>query len=103
MPTLLWFFLAGGLVLSLPVTFQLLDPAALGAALLGDVDPYLALGTDTNGVPGVMAGFSGPADLPTLTAALLDAGFGEDEVRGVLGGNALRVLREVEGCARTSG
>jgi hypothetical protein len=45
MPTLLWFFLAGGLVLSLPVTFQLLDPAALGAALLGDVDPYLALGT----------------------------------------------------------
>jgi hypothetical protein len=44
LPALLWLFLAGGLLLSLPVTFQLLDPAALGHALLGDVDPYLALG-----------------------------------------------------------
>lgn len=40
----LWVLLAGGLLLSLPVTFQLLDPAWLGAALLGGHDPYLALG-----------------------------------------------------------
>jgi hypothetical protein len=44
LPSVLWLFLAGGLLLSLPVTFQVLDPAALGHALLGDVDPYLALG-----------------------------------------------------------
>ena len=42
---LLWFSLATGLALSFPVTFQLLDPRALGAALFGHVDPYLALGT----------------------------------------------------------
>jgi hypothetical protein len=43
-PTVLWALLAGGFLLSLPVTFHLIDPAALGAALLGDVDPYIALG-----------------------------------------------------------
>ncbi len=63
---------------------------------------HLALGTDTNGVPGVMAGFGGPADLVTLTSALLDAGFDAREVEGVLGANALRVLRRVEACARTA-
>jgi microsomal dipeptidase-like Zn-dependent dipeptidase len=57
---------------------------------------HLCLGTDMNGVPGVMAGYRGEEDLPGLTAALLDAGFGEDEVRGIVGGNALRVLRAVE-------
>lgn len=41
----LWVLLASGLLLSFPVTFQLLDPSALGAALFGNVDPYLALGT----------------------------------------------------------
>ncbi|MBA4608429.1 hypothetical protein H1W00_08070 [Aeromicrobium sp. Marseille-Q0843] len=44
LPLALWMFLAGGLVVSLPVTFQLLDPAALGESLFGGVDPYLALG-----------------------------------------------------------
>jgi microsomal dipeptidase-like Zn-dependent dipeptidase len=57
---------------------------------------HLCLGTDMNGVPGVMAGYRGEEDLPGLTAALLDSGFGEDEVRGIVGGNALRVLRAVE-------
>lgn len=56
---------------------------------------HLALGTDLNGVPGAMAGFDGPADLPKVTAALLGAGFDAQEVRGVLGQNALRVLRQV--------
>ncbi|HZC73185.1 MAG TPA: membrane dipeptidase [Jatrophihabitans sp.] len=55
---------------------------------------HLALGTDMNGVPGVMAGFGGETDLPKLTAALLDGGFGEREVEEILGGNALRVLKE---------
>jgi microsomal dipeptidase-like Zn-dependent dipeptidase len=57
---------------------------------------HLAIGTDMNGVPGVMAGFSGEADLPKLTCALLDAGFDHREVAGLLGENALRVLRQVE-------
>jgi microsomal dipeptidase-like Zn-dependent dipeptidase len=57
---------------------------------------HLCLGTDMNGVPGVMAGYRGEEDLPSLTAALLGTGFAEAEVRGIIGGNALRVLRAVE-------
>jgi microsomal dipeptidase-like Zn-dependent dipeptidase len=61
---------------------------------------HLAVGTDMNGVPGVMAGFDGETDLPKLTAALLDDGFDDGEVEGILGANALRVLRGVEAAAR---
>lgn len=64
------------------------------AALVGP--EHLAVGTDRNGVPGVMVGFDGESGLPTLTCALLDAGFDDREVQGILGGNALRVLRQVE-------
>jgi microsomal dipeptidase-like Zn-dependent dipeptidase len=61
---------------------------------------HLAVGTDMNGVPGVMAGFGDETDLPKLTGALLDGGFDDREVAGVLGGNALRVLGRVEAEAR---
>ncbi|WP_445258987.1 putative manganese transporter [Nocardioides aurantiacus] len=40
----LWAALAAGLVVSLPVTFRVVDPAEVGASLLRGVDPYLALG-----------------------------------------------------------
>jgi membrane dipeptidase len=53
---------------------------------------HLCIGTDLNGVPGLMAGYRGERDLPVVTAALLDGGFSPDEVRGVLGENALRVF-----------
>ena len=61
---------------------------------------HLAVGTDMNGVPGVMAGFDGEPDLPKVTSALLDGGFSDREVEGILGSNALRVLRQVEEHAR---
>jgi microsomal dipeptidase-like Zn-dependent dipeptidase len=62
------------------------------ADLLG-VD-HLAIGTDMNGVSGLMDGYGGEHDLVTLTDALrTTAGFTDDEVRAVLGGNAVRVLR----------
>lgn len=65
--------------------------------IAGTVGPdHLAIGTDTNGVPGVMAGFSDQTDLPKVTSALLDGGFGEREVEGILGANALRVLRQAQ-------
>jgi membrane dipeptidase len=62
---------------------------------------HLCLGTDMNGVPRLMDGYRGETDLPLVTAALLDAGFGAAEVRGILGGNALRVLRAAEAAAST--
>ncbi|HEY4161831.1 MAG TPA: dipeptidase [Dongiaceae bacterium] len=36
-----------------------------------------------------------PEQLPQLTEALLDRGFSEDNVRGIMGGNFLRLAREV--------
>lgn len=63
---------------------------------------HLAVGTDMNGLPGVMAGYGGETDLPRLTCALLDAGFDRSEVTGIVGGNALRVLTLVEGHASAS-
>jgi membrane dipeptidase len=53
---------------------------------------HLCIGTDLNGVPGLMAGYGGEHDLPVITAALLAGGFTEAEVVGILGGNALRVF-----------
>lgn len=38
-------------------------------------------------------GLEGPSGLPLVTAAMLSRGFTEDEVRGVLGGNVLRLFR----------
>jgi microsomal dipeptidase-like Zn-dependent dipeptidase len=75
-----------------------LDELMLHARHVAEVigHEHLCLGTDMNGVPGLMKGYRGERDIPSVTAALLDAGFTEDETRGVIGGNALRVLREVE-------
>jgi membrane dipeptidase len=39
--------------------------------------------------------FVNPAQLPAVTASLLQLGYGEDAVRGIVGGNFLRVAEEV--------
>ena len=45
LPAVLWVVVGTGATVSVPVTFQLVDPAAVGRTLLGGVDPYLLLGT----------------------------------------------------------
>ncbi|MEY2568907.1 MAG: hypothetical protein QOE35_3436 [Actinomycetota bacterium] len=57
---------------------------------------HLCIGTDMNGVPGLMAGYRGETDLPLVTHALLAAGFTEPDVEGILGLNFLRVLETCE-------
>ncbi len=52
---------------------------------------HTALGTDFDGAVPAVVDASG---LPLLTEALLESGFSEQEVNGIMGGNALRVLRE---------
>lgn len=37
--------------------------------------------------------------LPKLTDALLQRGYSDSDIRGILGGNTLRVMREVEAAA----
>lgn len=61
---------------------------------------HLCLGTDMNGVPGLMRGYAGEHDLVVVTAALMGAGFSRHEMQGILGGNALRVFADVEAVAR---
>jgi microsomal dipeptidase-like Zn-dependent dipeptidase len=56
---------------------------------------HLCIGTDMNGVPGVMDGYRDERDLPVLRQALLDGGFAAAEVTGIFGENFLRVWRSV--------
>jgi membrane dipeptidase len=58
---------------------------------------HVGLGSDFDGVSGATpAGMDSAADLPKITQALLDRGYSADDVRKILGGNLLRVFREVE-------
>lgn len=51
---------------------------------------HIALGSDFDGA--VKTRFD-TAELAVLTQALLDAGYSEDDIRAIMGGNALRVMR----------
>ncbi|MFG1797708.1 dipeptidase [Nocardia sp. NPDC049149] len=87
-----------------------LSPSRIGSYAMQDLDDFarhaahvaqlvgaehLCVGTDMNGVIGYLDGFGGPRDLPMLATALTHTGFDAAEVRGILGDNALRVLKTV--------
>jgi membrane dipeptidase len=58
---------------------------------------HVGLGSDFDGVSGQMPeGLDSPADLPKITAALMARGYSAEDCRKILGGNLLRVFREVE-------
>ena len=58
---------------------------------------HVGLGSDFDGVSGATpAGIDSAADLPKITQALLDRGYSAEDIRKILGGNLLRVFREVE-------
>src|SRR5438105_3841589 len=62
---------------------------------------YVGLGSDFDGVSGATPeGIDSAADLPKITQALLDRGYSADDIRKILGGNTLRVFREVEQVSR---
>ena len=56
---------------------------------------HVGLGADWDGGGGV-SGMIDVTSLPKITERLLREGYSEDQVRGVLGGNLLRVMRAVE-------
>jgi len=65
-------------------------------AKIAGVD-HVGLGSDFDGISGATPqGIDSAADLPKITQALLDRGYKEDDVRKILGGNLLRVFRDVE-------
>ena len=62
---------------------------------------HVGLGSDFDGVSGAMPeGMDSAADLPRITQALLDRGYSEKDIHKILGGNLLRVFREVERVSR---
>jgi len=62
---------------------------------------HVGLGSDFDGVSGATPeGIDSAADLPKITQALLDRGYGADDIHKILGGNTLRVFKEVERVSR---
>ena len=62
---------------------------------------HVGLGSDFDGVAGATpAGIDSAADLPKITQALLDRGYNADDIKKILGGNILRVFRQVEAVSR---
>lgn len=62
---------------------------------------HVGLGSDFDGVEGQLPeGMDSPADLPKITAALMARGYSAEDCRKILGGNLLRVMREVEQVSR---
>jgi membrane dipeptidase len=57
----------------------------------------VALGSDYDGIRRPPSGIDTPDKLPNLTDALVREGLDENTIRGVLGGNALRVFQTVCG------
>jgi len=62
---------------------------------------HVGIGSDFDGVGGQLPeGIDSAADLPKITAALMARGYSAADCRKILGGNLLRVFREVEETAR---
>ena len=58
---------------------------------------HVGLGSDFDGVSGATPqGIDSAADLPKITQALLDRGYSAGDIQKILGGNLMRVFREVE-------
>jgi membrane dipeptidase len=58
---------------------------------------HVGIGTDFDGISALPEGIDSAADLPKITAGLLDRGYSADDLHKVLGGNLMRVFRAVQG------
>jgi membrane dipeptidase len=61
---------------------------------------HVGLGSDFDGIPSMPEGLDSAADLPKITAALMQRGYTAADCNKILGGNFLRVFREVEAVSR---
>jgi len=61
---------------------------------------HVGLGSDFDGMPALPEGLDSAADLPKITAALMERGYSAEDCRMILGGNFLRFFREVEEAGR---
>jgi membrane dipeptidase len=58
---------------------------------------HVGIGSDFDGVSALPVGMEDVTRLPRLAQALLDRGYSEADVKKILGGNMMRVMREVLG------
>lgn len=61
---------------------------------------HVGLGSDFDGVAKLPLQLEDVSGYPHITQALLDRGYAEDDIRKILGGNLLRVMRKAEEVAR---
>lgn len=57
---------------------------------------HVGLGSDFDGVPRLPEQLEDVSTYPLITQALMDRGWSEDRIHGLLGGNVMRVLRAAE-------
>jgi membrane dipeptidase len=63
---------------------------------------HVGIGTDFDGIPVPPEGIDSAADLPKVTAALMARGYTAEDMKKLLGGNLLRVFRDVQATAENS-
>jgi membrane dipeptidase len=63
---------------------------------------HIGIGTDFDGIPVPPEGIDSAADLPKVTAALMARGYTAEDMKKLLGGNLLRVFRDVQAAADKS-
>jgi hypothetical protein len=61
---------------------------------------HVGLGSDFDGVTSLPDGIDSVADLPKITQALYQRGYTREQILKILGGNFMRVMREVEATAK---
>ncbi|HWZ42042.1 MAG TPA: dipeptidase [Candidatus Saccharimonadales bacterium] len=61
---------------------------------------HVGLGSDFDGVTSLPEGIDSVADLPKITQALFERGYNRQQIHKILGGNILRVMRQVEKVSR---
>jgi len=77
------------------------ENVSLGLDLVDNkpMDQYEVLYADDPNYPdppwSYPTGITHASEIPNITAELVDRGFGEDEIRGILGENLLRVYEDV--------
>ena len=57
---------------------------------------HVGLGSDFDGISSLPQGIDSAADLPKITVELMRRGYSAEDCRKILGGNFMRVFREVE-------
>jgi membrane dipeptidase len=85
-------------------------PRAPFTALIDHIDhvaktagiDHVGIGTDFDGMPSLPEGIDSAADLPKITAALMARGYTAEQMQKLLGGNLLRVFRDVQRLAVAS-